>query len=63
MAQVIHTVNVVYGSYSQDGVKICCDEDDDIEIVKAKVRRQFDLTFLSMATYSVKIIDTERLDY
>ncbi len=58
MENVIHTCNVVYGSYSQDDVKVYCDEDDDMSVIKAKVRRQLDLNFLPMAHYSVKIIST-----
>jgi hypothetical protein len=60
MAQVIHTVSVVYGSYSGT-TKIRCDENDDMETIKAKVRRQEGLDFLSMATYSVKILNTQHL--
>ncbi|HEY0056299.1 MAG TPA: hypothetical protein VGB63_13160 [Pedobacter sp.] len=62
MAQVIHTVDVVYGSYSGT-IEVRCDENDDLDVVKAKVRRQERLDFLSMATYQVKIIDTKRLEY
>lgn len=62
MAQVIHTVNVVYGSYSQDGVQITCDENDDIDYVKSKVKKRLDLNFLPMATFSVRIINTEYLE-
>jgi hypothetical protein len=57
---VIHTCKVVYGSYSGT-VKVRCDSDDDLETVKAKIRRQERLDFLSMATYQVKIIDTNYL--
>jgi hypothetical protein len=61
MPRVIHTCKVVYGSY--DGtVKIICDEEDDLEIIKAKIRRQERLDFLSMATYQVKIINTNHID-
>lgn len=60
--QVIHTVKVVYGSYSGT-IKVRCNEDDDMETIKAKVRKQADLNFLSMATYQVKIIDTNYLNY
>ncbi len=59
MANVIHTVNVVYGSYSENGVRVVCDEDDDISVVKARVKKKLQLNFLPMATFSVKIIDTE----
>ena len=62
MAQVIHTVDVVYGSYSGT-TTVRCDENDDMSVIEAKVRRQEKLDFLSMATYRVKIIDTKRLDY
>lgn len=62
MAQVIHTVYVVYGSYSGK-TKVVCDENDDMQIIEAKVRRQEGLDFLSMATYRVKILETKRLDY
>lgn len=55
---VIHTCKVVYGSYSGT-VKIWCDEDDDLETIKAKITRQERLNFLSMATYQVKILSTE----
>lgn len=62
MAQVIHTCDVIYGSY--DGqIDVVCDEDDDMETIKGKVRRQANLNFLSMATYSVKIINTKQLRY
>ena len=60
--QVKHTVKVVYGSYSGTAT-IICHEDDDMEIIEAKVRKQEKLDFLPMATYSVKIIDTKKLDY
>ncbi len=63
MAMVIHTVNVVYGSYAQDGIKVRCNDDDDLETVKAKVKKQLDLNFLAMATYSVKITNTITLNY
>jgi hypothetical protein len=58
--KVQHTCKVVYGSYSGT-VKIICDENDDHETVKAKIRRQEKLDFLSMATYQVKVIDTKDL--
>lgn len=62
MGQVIHTCDVVYGSY--DGqIDVVCDEDDEMETVKAKIKRKADLNFLSMATYSVKIVSTRRVDY
>lgn len=61
MAQVIHTVNVVYGSYSQDGIKITCDENDDLDQIKAKIKRLYSLNFLAMYTYSVKIVNTEKI--
>lgn len=57
MTKVIHTVSVVYGSYSGT-VKVRCDEDDDNETIKARIRKQEGLNFLSMATYQIKIIDT-----
>lgn len=59
MANVIHTVNVIYGSYYQEGIKIVCDENDDNDDIKAKVRRKLNLNFLSMATYQVKVVDSE----
>jgi hypothetical protein len=58
MNQVIHTCKVVYGSYSGT-VNIRCHEDDDIETIKAKIRKQEGLNFLAMATYQVKIIDSK----
>lgn len=61
MARVIRTVDVVYGSYSGT-VKVLGDSDDDLEIVKAQVKRQENLNFLAMATYSCKIIDTQYLN-
>ncbi len=61
MAQVIHTVKVQYGSYS-DTTTILCDENDDNDVIKAKVRKKLDLNFLSMAYYSVKVIDTRYVD-
>jgi len=57
---VIHKVNVVYGSYYEEGVMVRCDEDDEMETVKAKVKRQLNLNFLPMATFQVKITDTLR---
>lgn len=54
---VIHTCKVVYGSYSGT-VQVKCHEDDELDVVKAKIRRQESLNFLPMATYQVKIIDT-----
>jgi hypothetical protein len=60
--QVIHTVYVVYGSYSGK-TTIRCDENDDMDTIMARIRKQESLDFLSMATYTVKIIDTKRLDY
>jgi len=62
MAQVIHTVKVVYGSYSGT-VKVRCDDNDEIETIKAKIRRQERLDFLSMATYQIRIVDTKYLNY
>jgi hypothetical protein len=59
--QVIHTVYVVYGSYSGT-TKIRCDENDDMDTIKARIRKQESLDFLSMATFTVKIIDTKHLD-
>jgi hypothetical protein len=61
MAQVIHTVNVVYGSYSEGGVQVRCDENDDLDTIKEKVKRDLDLNFLPMATFSVKVISTQHL--
>jgi hypothetical protein len=61
MKDVIHTCEVVYGSYSGT-VKVRCDQDDDLEIVKARIRKQERLDFLSMATYQVKITNTEALN-
>lgn len=61
MAQVIHTVKVQYGSYSET-TTITCDENDDNEVIKAKVRKMLDLNFLSMAYFSVKVIDTRYVD-
>lgn len=58
---VIHTCDVVYGSYYAT-IKVRCDENDDLENVKAKVRKQAGLNFLSMATFQVKITDTQYLD-
>lgn len=58
MANVIHTVKVVYGSYSGT-VKVMCDENDDNDDVKARVKRQEGLNFLSMCSESYKIINTE----
>jgi hypothetical protein len=58
---VEHTCNVTYGSYYEEGVKIVCDKDDDLDTVKSKIRKKLSLNFLSMATYSVKIINTNRL--
>ena len=61
MARVMHTCEVVYGSY--DGtVEVICDADDDKETVKAKIKKQEGLNFLAMATYQVKIIKTRDLD-
>lgn len=62
MTQVIHTVDYVYGSYSGT-TKVRCGLDDDMEVVKAKVRRQESLNFLSMASYSVKVTNTEEIEY
>ena len=51
--QVIHTCKVVYGSYSGI-VKVVCDADDDMDIIKAKVKKQADLNFLPMTNLSSK---------
>jgi hypothetical protein len=59
MAYVTHTVNVQYGSYYEEGIKVLCNENDDMETIKGKIRRELSLNFLSMATYSVKITDTK----
>lgn len=59
--RVEHTCKVVYGSYSGT-VRVICDENDDNEVIKAKVRRQEKLDFLSMATFTVKVTDTRPLD-
>ncbi len=56
MKQII--VDVVYGSYSQKGIKIYCHEDDDIETIKGIVKKQLSLNFLPMAYFSVKIVNT-----
>lgn len=56
----IHECAVVYGSYSGT-VKVRCDVGDDMETIRAKVRRQESLNFLSMATFSVKILNTQYL--
>lgn len=58
MPKVIHTVTVQYGSYYQEGIKITCNYNDDMETIKGKIRRELSLNFLSMATYSVKITNT-----
>lgn len=58
MAHVIHTVDIVYGSYSEKGYKIACDENDDLDTVKAKVKKALSLNFLAMASYSIKITNT-----
>lgn len=57
------TCKVVYGSYSQDDVKIVCDENDDLETIKGKIKKKYALNFLSMATYSVKVTDRKYLSY
>lgn len=58
--RVEHTCEVNYGSYN--GIsKVVCDADDDLDIVKAKVKKQEKLNFLAMASYSVKIINTHYL--
>lgn len=61
MKQVTHTVNVIYGSYYQEGIKITCNEDDNIDTVRAKVKKMLSLNFLPMATYSVKITSTNQV--
>lgn len=61
MANVIHTVKVVYGSYSGI-VEVVCDENDELDVVKAKVKKQERLEFLPMAHFTIKILDTEHLD-
>lgn len=58
MADVIHTVEYIYGSYSGT-TEIVCDENDEREVVEAKVRRKEHLNFLPMAYFSIKIINTE----
>lgn len=58
--KVQHTCNVTYGSYYQEGVKVVCDANDDLDIVKAKIKKLLNLNFLAMATYQVKITNTER---
>lgn len=62
MAQVKHTVDVVYGSYSGK-VEVICDENDDRNIVIAKVKRQANLNFLAMCTERYTITNTETLNY
>lgn len=58
MAQVLHTVNWYYGSYSGT-CAIYCDENDDMEVVKAKVKKQENLNFLSMVSDGYKIVATK----
>lgn len=60
--RVVHTCNVTYGSYYEEGVEVVCDENDDLDTVKAKIRRKLDLNFLSMATYNVRITNTRSFD-
>ena len=62
MGRVIHTVDIVYGSYSQDDVDVSCDENDDIDTIKAIIRKKFKLDFLPMATYRVNITNTKYID-
>lgn len=61
MANVLHTCFVVYGSYSGH-VEILCNDEDDLETIKARIRKQEKLDFLSMATYTVRILSTKKLE-
>lgn len=61
MSNVKHTVKWQYGSYSGT-TTVLCDENDDLDVVEAKVRREESLSFLAMCSESYKIIDTQRLD-
>lgn len=62
MSQVMHTVDVQYGSYSEKDYKVTCDENDDNDFIKARVKRLLKLDFLPMATLSVKVTGTEYID-
>jgi hypothetical protein len=60
MNQVQHTVEVIYGSY-KGVVSVDCDENDDLDVVKSKIRSQNSLDFLSNGTFQVKILSTESI--
>jgi hypothetical protein len=59
MAYVTHTVDIVYGSYSEKGYEVVCDENDDLDSITSKVRKRLSLNFLPMSHLSVKITNTE----
>jgi len=62
MAKVRHNCEVNYGSYNGE-FTVLCDEDDDRETVGYKIKKQAELNFLAMASFSFKILSTEKLDY
>lgn len=61
MPNVRLTCDVTYGSYSGI-VTVTIDEDYNLEQLKAKISRQEKLNFLFMATYTVKVVNTEPVD-